>query len=212
MAGVRLNERLSSRWRESWSGPWRRYTVLAVGRRACGIAAGQRHYVSSSMAIGTLTLHRFNGDEAFAISAATALAMTEGDLVALNLEIETDKRPLKTLPDTQMLFAQPNAEVTIRLPKKDLALLVGRQFSVPHSWDEEVGDHVSRFYYCEHEDIDDNVVEFLERKGAAFRVRWTGSTVDVNYYDGSKPPARVVVEAWFTLKGSGGPADDHPPE
>ena len=160
------------------------------------------------MAINTLTLQRFNGDEAFAVSAATALVMPEGDQVALNLEIETDERPLKTLPDTQNLFAQPGAEVTIRLPKADLASLAGRRFSVPRSWDEQVGDSVSRFYYCEHEGIDDNVIEFLERNGDQLRVRWTGTTIDVNYYDGSKLPTRVVVDAWFTLKGSGGPADD----
>ncbi len=158
------------------------------------------------MAIGTLTLHRFNGDEAFAVSTATALAMPDGDHVRLNLEIETDERPLKTLPDTETLAAQPNAEVTIWLPKAELASLVGRRFSVPSSWDAEAEDHVSRFYYCEHEGIDENVVEFVERKGDELHVRWTGTTIDVNYYDGSKPPTRVEVDAWFTLKGSGGAA------
>ena len=156
------------------------------------------------MAVGTLTLHRFNGDEAFAVSAATALAMPEGDRVALNLEIETDERPLKTLPDTQTLAAQPNAEVTLRLPKADLASLVGRRFFVPSSWDEEAGDHVSRFYYCEHEGIDENVIEFVDRDGDQLHVRWTGTTIDVNYYDGSKPATRVVVDAWFTLKRTSG--------
>lgn len=158
------------------------------------------------MATGTLTLHRFNGVEAFAVSEATALAMPEGDQISLNLEIETDERPLKTLPDTRTLAAQPNAEVTIRLPKAELASLVGRRFSVPRSWDEEADAHVSRFYYCEHEDIDDNVIEFVERKGDQLHVRWTGTTIDVNYYDGSKPPTRVVVDAWFTLEVAGGSA------
>ena len=134
------------------------------------------------------------------------MAMPDGDFVRLNLEIETDERPLKTLPDTETLAAQPNAEVTIRLPKAELASLVGRQFSVPSSWDEEAEDHVSRFYYCEHEGIDENVIEFVERKGNELHVRWTGTTIDVNYYDGSKPPTRVEVDAWFTLKGSGGAA------
>jgi hypothetical protein len=71
------------------------------------------------MAVGTLTLQRFNGDEAFAVATATALAMLEEDQVALNLDIETDEQPLKTLPDTLPLAAQPNAEVTIRLPKAE---------------------------------------------------------------------------------------------
>jgi hypothetical protein len=50
------------------------------------------------------------------------------------------------------------------------------------------------------------VIEFVERKGDELHVRWTGTTIDVNYYDGSKPPTRVEVDAWFTLKGSGGAA------
>ena len=155
------------------------------------------------MAIGMLTLHRFNGDEAFEILVATALAMPDGDSIRLNLEIETDERPLKTLPDTQKYAAQPNAEVTIRVSRAALDSLVGRRFSVPRSWDEEAGDHVSRFYYYEHEGIDDNVIEFIERKGDELHVRWTGTTIDVNFYDGSKPRTRVVVDAWFTMKGTG---------
>ncbi len=127
------------------------------------------------MAIGTLTLHRFNGDEAFAVSPATALAMPDGDQVRLNLEIETDERPLKTLPDRQTLAAQPNAEVTIRLPKAELASRVGRRFSVPHSWDEEAEDHVSRFYYCEHEGIDDNVIEFVRASRSSGYEEWSSA-------------------------------------
>ncbi len=34
-----------------WSGPRRRYTSLAVERRACAAAAAQRHYVSGHMAL-----------------------------------------------------------------------------------------------------------------------------------------------------------------
>lgn len=155
------------------------------------------------MAIGTLTLHRFNGDEAFAVSAATALARRDGDQIWLNLEIKTYERPLTTLPDTETLAARPNAEVTIRLSQSELASLVGRRFFVPSSWDDEAADHVSRFYYCEHQGIDDNVIEFVERKGDELHVRSAGTTIDVNYYDGSRPPTRVVVDAWFTLKGAG---------
>ena len=60
-----------------------------------------------------LKLHRFNGEEAFSISDATALAMPDGDTIRLNLEIQTATPPLKTLPDTLELDAEPNAEVTI---------------------------------------------------------------------------------------------------
>jgi len=32
------------------------------------------------------------------------------------------------------------------------------------------------------------------KKGHAFRVQWTGTTNDVNHYDGSKPTTRVEIE------------------
>jgi hypothetical protein len=157
--------------------------------------------------LGTLTLHRFNGDEVFGLSKATIRAHPEGDDVVLYLYVDTHQRPIKTLPDTEELNAWPNAEVTIRVPRAQFASLVGRRFSVPKSWDDAVEDHVSCIYYCEHEDLNDNEIEFLESSGDAFKVRWTGITTDVNYYDGSKPDTRVVVESWFALAGPGRAAD-----
>ena len=156
------------------------------------------------MELGTLTLHRFNGDEVFGLSEATIRASPDGDDVLLNLAVNTHQCPIKTLPDTEELRAWPNAEVTVRVPRAQLASLVGRRFSVPKAWDEAEGDHVSRIYYCEHEDLNENEVEFLELSGDALKVRWTGTTTDVNYYDGSKPDTRVVIESWFSLTGPGG--------
>jgi len=152
------------------------------------------------VAVGKLTLHRFNGEEIFAISTARALVVPEADQVAIILEIETEEVPLKTLEDTKELLAQPNADLKITLPKAQLSPLVGRKFLVPNSWDEGAGDYVSRFYYCEHEDLNENEIEFGEFKAGSIHVRWTGTTVDVNYYDGSKPPTRVVIDAWFTIR------------
>lgn len=158
------------------------------------------------MELGTLTLHRFNGDEVFGLSRATIHAHPEGDEVVLYLYVNTHQQPIKTLPDTEGLNAWPNAEVTVRVPRSQFESLTGRRFSVPKSWGEALDDHVSCIYYCEHEDLNENEVEFLERRGDGFKVRWTGTATDVNYYDGSKPDTRVVIESWFALTGPGGPA------
>jgi len=150
-----------------------------------------------------LTLHRFNGDEVFSITSATGRVLADPDAFKLNLEIETSRPAVQSLPDTVDLAAEPNAEVTLYLPNENVGSLVGRSFSVPRSFDEAIEDRVSRFYYCEHEDLDENVIEFIEQRGDWFRVRWTGVTVDVNWYDGSKPATRVEIVAWFQISDRG---------
>jgi len=57
------------------------------------------------MAVGTLTLHRFNGDEVFAISNATIKYFAGDEGVTLEFDVRTDPKPLKTLPDTSTLRA-----------------------------------------------------------------------------------------------------------
>lgn len=71
--------------------------------------------------------------------------------------------------------------------------------------DEESEDYVTRIYYCEHQEMDDNLIEVLERDGKRFRVRITGTCADVNFYDGSKPRTSVTIDAWFTPKGGDTP-------
>ena len=41
------------------------------------------------------------------------------------------------------------------------------------------------------------VVDVISQNGLSFRIRWTATTIDVNYYDGSKPRARVEIEGDF---------------
>lgn len=153
------------------------------------------------METSTLTLHRFNGEEAFRISKATAYLRPEGDEeVLFNFEFETDPDPLKTLEDTRDLGAQPAGEVTIRVKKSQIPSLVGSRFALPEYQDESEQFDLARLYYVEHEAVKDNIVEILEYKSQQLRVRWTGTTMDVNFYDGSKPSTRIVVEAWFSVK------------
>jgi hypothetical protein len=152
------------------------------------------------MAIGTLTLYRFCGEERFGVSEAIARAFPDGDEIRINLAIKTEKTPLKTLCDTEEHPARPNAEVDIRVSRTAFAQLTGTRCVVPRAWDADADDHAATFYYYGHNDLDDNEVDFLECKDNRYRVRWTGTTNEVNNYDGNRLRTRVHIDAWFTLK------------
>lgn len=97
--------------------------------------------------------------------------------------------------DTQELKVEPYWEINVVCADmQDSALQAGARFSVPKGYDEEQGGFVTNFYYCQHEPTEQNVVEILARKGERLHVRLSGERVDVNYYDGSKPPTRICVE------------------
>jgi hypothetical protein len=149
------------------------------------------------MKVGILTLNRFNGQEQFSISAAKIFQFEDDGFFELNFEIETDEKPIKTLPDTKDLDARPNAEFIIRV--KDFAWnnLVGKCYTIPQGYDEETGDYLTRFYYCEHEETDDNVIEIIERNNDKFHVIIKATCIDVNYYDNSKPRTKLEIDAWF---------------
>jgi hypothetical protein len=153
--------------------------------------------------VGRLILHRFCGDEEFAICTATMHTIREGKKSRLCFRIETQGVCLKSLPDTAELKARPNAEVTVSVGSaKELAAkcLVGKSFSVPCGYDDAIEDHVAVIYYADHADLDDNEIKILSKKGSKYLVQWTGTTMDVNHYDGSKPKTRVEIEATFTME------------
>src|SRR5688572_339365 len=108
------------------------------------------------MVASTLVLHRLNGDEIYRVASAVMGADDYHGQVRLTFEVETEAEPFKTLPDTESLRARPDADVTVVLDSLEPADLVGKRFHVPSSWSDELEDHVSRIYYCEHQDLNDN--------------------------------------------------------
>jgi hypothetical protein len=152
------------------------------------------------MGVGKFVLHRFNGDEEYEVERATMLAVHDEDGFRLWFEAETDGVYLKSLPDTASLHGHPKAEVAVALKKIEPTRLAGKTFSVPAGYDNEIDDHVASIYYVEHEDLDDNEIAVIARDGDVFQVRWTGTTTDVNYYDGSKPRTCVEIVAAFKFK------------
>jgi hypothetical protein len=138
---------------------------------------------------GTLTFHHPDGDVVFALQSATLKAIRHPGEIELWFYVCGEGRVdgRRRLTD---------AEVSVFLPEFDPATLVGRRFEVPRSYDEAREDHVSCFYHYDHRDLNRNVVEVLGREGKRFRVRWTGTTEDVEA-DTAEPESRVVIEAAF---------------
>jgi hypothetical protein len=72
--------------------------------------------------------------------------------------------------------------------------------SVAYLTDEEDRYVITNFYYFEHEVMDDIEINVVKRHMDHAQLCITGTTTDVNYYDGSKPATRVLIDAEFTLK------------
>ena len=159
------------------------------------------------MPVGTLTLHRFNGDEIFHVSDATLSYFVADTHVVLQFEVNTENEPVQTLPDTEELNGWPNGTWQLTVPSFDPDDLVGKTFSIPLGYDEEGEEYLTNFYYVEHETIDNNEIAVTGRDKDKLQVTVTGTVLDVNYYDGSKPTTKVIVQASFTLSRSEEPID-----
>ena len=148
-----------------------------------------------------MTWHRFNGDEVYDLESATIEHYKDEDgSFSVTFRADAAAPPIQTLPDTEALHVKPFAEWTFNLPKIPvLALQAGHNFMMLKAYDDRTRDYYTNFYFYEHEPMDENELNILERHGLIVRARLTGMTTDVNYYDGSKPRTKVVVEADFTL-------------
>jgi hypothetical protein len=148
-----------------------------------------------------MTLQRFNGDEVFDLKEATVdFYIAEDRSFATTFRADAATPPIKALPDTEGLHAQPFAELMLYLPKHPgITLLTGRSCALARGYDDASGEHLTNFYYCEHELVDNVEITVINRHADRARLRITGTTVDVNYYDGSKPPTKILIDAEFTL-------------
>jgi hypothetical protein len=149
--------------------------------------------------VGTITLHRFNGDEVYALERAY-LAIEHLTENSSEVSLEGESRTiLKSLPDTELHDSWPSAQIYVVVPFRASESLVGKRVSLPVAWDEQIGNTRASIYCIDHEPLEDNEIEILERRDNQYRVRWTGRTIDVLYNDASKPDTRVEIEGWFTV-------------
>ncbi|MDO5105255.1 hypothetical protein [Capnocytophaga sp.] len=141
-----------------------------------------------------LKLLRFSGEELYPIEKATWHFYEDEDNENENavwLEIGCESG-IQLAEDTKELDQQPYWELTIRkknLQKSDLT--AGFRCETEYDIEE------SLFQYCECEETEDTSVEILDREGSRILFRIEGEVTDVNYYDGSKPANKIIVEAWF---------------
>lgn len=96
--------------------------------------------------------------------------------------------------DTRSLRAEPFWEINFYKIKISMNILqIGFDLEQPN----EANEVDATFYYLEHQPTRNNRMEILARDGNRLKIRVSGSTEDVNYYDGSKPENRLQLTAWF---------------
>lgn len=65
-------------------------------------------------------------------------------------------------------------------PHFDPDSLVAREIEIPTSYNDDLKDHVTNFYYFEHLDFDGVHIKFLAREENRFRIEVTGTAPDPN--------------------------------
>ena len=94
----------------------------------------------------------------------------------------------------------PSAIVSWLMPTFSPELLVGRVFEIPESYDARVRDQMVTMYYFEHLDVRGSRIEFIDRDGALFHIRWTGTMEDNCASDDPRPNPSVEIIADFAAR------------
>jgi hypothetical protein len=151
-----------------------------------------------------LIIKRFNGLQSYSIKRAEWNLYHDAENgMNLWISISTDKS-IKQQQDTRILHAQPNWELNlVDISLSEESIIPGFTATISESFDESKGGWISNFYYCEHEGSDRNTIEVIEVDGDRVRFRLFGETVDINYYDGSKPTAKLTTDIWFDRNRDG---------
>jgi hypothetical protein len=143
-----------------------------------------------------LVLERFCGRETHPVLEArwNLYHDAELDLPTLCLRLRAG-RGLELHDDTRELDAQPHWELNVvAAGLRADALVPGAVFTLPEGCDDDSGGYVTNFYYCRHESTEANRIEILAVEGTTLHVRLRGETLDVNFYDGSKPATVLTAE------------------
>lgn len=149
-----------------------------------------------------LTITRFNGTEVFPIESAHLFTVRESENLTLWFEIEATEKGAHFNADTSVYPARPSAELGIKLAQFDASKLVGQKFKHPGTSNDDEDTCSALFYYYEHQPLRDNLVSILSQSSNIFKICWMARTQDVNFYDGSKPDAKLEINADFMLKST----------
>jgi hypothetical protein len=100
--------------------------------------------------------------------------------------------------DTATLGGRPDWELdVVAATLSEPELVAGFHAELPKGYDERYDGWLTNFYFCEHAGTEANSITVLDREGDRLLLRITGETIDVNYYDDSKPRSTLLVETWF---------------
>lgn len=149
----------------------------------------------------TLVFHRRLGDKVCQVQWAAFSAIENEKGVELFFYVRGEQVEESALT---------NAEFSIFVDEFDLDTLIGKRFEFPSTYNTELDDYVSCVYYYDHKDFDNIVLEILDRKSNSFHVRWSGTTDDIDFYDGSEPENRVIIEAVFEFQETREATYNHP--
>jgi hypothetical protein len=146
-----------------------------------------------------LILDRFNGTEGYPIELAQWNLYRDDTNGLMNLWIYLKMgKGIFQQEDTKSLGSEPNWELNYVDADLTAELLqAGFSCEIPECYDESKDGWVTNFYFCAHEGTDRNAIKIIEAKNERIRFQICGETIDVNYYDGSKPAAKLSVDVWF---------------
>lgn len=146
-----------------------------------------------------LRLIRFNGEEQYPVIRATWSIYIDHNLNKNNLCIlvETDKGNVLN-EDTKNLNASPHWKLNyIADGFNKNSLKPGFSVTIPEGYVEAQDGYITSFYYCEDQETSNNTIEIIAIDDDRLKLRLTGEGVDINDYDNSKPPSKIIVETWF---------------
>lgn len=153
-----------------------------------------------------MLLKRFNGDELYPIARAEWNLYKHPERGHWNLWISLDTDfAVSQREDTVGLNGQPKWEINwIEGNLTTANLIPSFKREIPNGYVELPGiTRHTNFYYCSHEDTDDNTIEILAVDGDRLKIELQGTTIDVNHYDDSKPRTKIKVVTWFSYNPEG---------
>lgn len=147
---------------------------------------------------GTIKIERKAGTEVFEFEEFGDLSWTTMQAGTTSVCFEAAANTvIAPLEFTENVCSSPLVEAQAFDSDFDPHTLAGKKYSIPESFDGNVGDHVSLFYYAEHLELDNIEIEILTQIGDECEIRWTGNIND-HYAD---PPAKAqtVIEGKFKI-------------
>lgn len=146
---------------------------------------------------GTFTFRWPSGDEVFAFESANLVVTHQDDTFQIVFYARAAEGAVKAVAETAERSASlsPNAEVIVVVKGFDPDDLVGQRFLVPLAYDPVQKEHLATVYFGIHEDLNENIVDVVDRDGDNFKVRWTATAPDLGEH-----AVPVLIEGWFNLE------------